>query len=72
MIGEFLWYKVEIPVQSYDAYPPGEVTDLAVMLVNDTATNITIGLQWTAPGDELDAGTGKFSPLTSRNRIFKV
>uniref|UniRef100_A0A0P6FLQ1 Calcium-activated chloride channel regulator 4, 30 kDa form n=1 Tax=Daphnia magna TaxID=35525 RepID=A0A0P6FLQ1_9CRUS len=56
-------FQVEIPVQSYDAYPPGEVTDLAVMLVNDTATNITIGLQWTAPGDELDAGTVAYYEL---------
>ncbi|KAI9559825.1 hypothetical protein GHT06_013832 [Daphnia sinensis] len=50
-------FQVEIPVSSYDAYPPGEVTDLSVMLVNDTATNVTIELKWTAPGDELDMGT---------------
>ncbi len=28
------------------------------MLVNDTATNISIALKWTAPGDDLDSGTG--------------
>jgi hypothetical protein len=49
---------VEIPASSFDSYPPGEVTDLSVVLVNDTATNISIALKWTAPGDELDTGTG--------------
>lgn len=29
------------------------------MLVNDTATNVSIALKWTAPGDDLDEGTGK-------------
>jgi calcium-activated chloride channel regulator 4 len=49
---------VEIPVSSDDSYPPAEVTDLSIMVVNDTATNISIALKWTAPGDDLDVGTG--------------
>lgn len=28
------------------------------MLVNDTARNVSIALKWTAPGDDLDEGTG--------------
>lgn len=51
---------MEIPVSNYDSYPPGRVTDLSVVVVNDTAANISIVLKWTAPGDDLDEGTGKF------------
>lgn len=47
-------------MSSYDAYPPGDVRDLSVTLVNDTVTNVTVELKWTAPGDELDTGTGKY------------
>ncbi|KAK4030134.1 Uncharacterized protein APZ42_033003 [Daphnia magna] len=50
-------FQVGIPVSSYDAYPPGDVRDLSVTLVNDTVTNVTVELKWTAPGDELDTGT---------------
>ncbi|XP_057365305.1 calcium-activated chloride channel regulator 4-like [Daphnia carinata] len=56
-------FQVEMPVPSYDAYPPGEVRDLSVMLVNETQTNITIELKWTAPGDELDTGTVAYYEL---------
>ncbi|XP_057365310.1 calcium-activated chloride channel regulator 4-like [Daphnia carinata] len=56
-------FQVEIPVQSDDAYPPGEVRDLSVMLLNETEKNITIELKWTAPGDELDAGTVAYYEL---------
>ena len=49
---------MDIPVSGNDSYPPGEVTDLSLVLVNDTVTNISIALKWTAPGDELDSGTG--------------
>ena len=51
---------MEIPVSNYDSYPPGRVTDLSVVVVNDTAANISIVLKWTAPGDDLDEGTGNF------------
>ncbi|KAI9559824.1 hypothetical protein GHT06_013831 [Daphnia sinensis] len=50
-------FQVGTPVSSYDAYPPGNVRDLSVTLVNDTVTNVTVELKWTAPGDELDTGT---------------
>ena len=51
-----------MPVSSEDAYPPGTVTDLAVTVIDQPVINgginITIHLKWTAPGDELDTGTG--------------
>jgi len=53
--------QVDIPVSSQDAYPPGTVTDLAVSIIGQTEVNgmnITVQLKWTAPGDELDTGTG--------------
>ena len=57
-----LLLQVDVPVSSEDAYPPGAVTDLAVTVidqpVNNGGINITIHLKWTAPGDELDTGTG--------------
>lgn len=56
-----LLIQVDIPVSSTDAYPPGTVTDLAVSIIGQSAVNgmnITIQLKWTAPGDELDTGTG--------------
>ena len=42
-----------------DVYPPAQVTDLTVSLVNYSDSNVSIATQWTAPGDELDSGTGK-------------
>ncbi len=49
---------MEIPVSSNDSYPPCEVTDLSITVDNDTATNVSITLKWTAPGDDLDEGIG--------------
>jgi hypothetical protein len=49
---------VEIPVSGNDSYPPCEVRDLSITVDNDTATNVSITLKWTAPGDDLDEGIG--------------
>lgn len=49
---------MEVPVSKYDAYPPGDVRDLSVSLIDQTATNVSIELKWTAPGDEIDWGFG--------------
>ena len=54
--------QVDVAVSNEDAYPPGAVTDLAVTVISQPVVNggvnITIQLKWTAPGDELDTGTG--------------
>ena len=68
---------MKIPASSLDSYPPGEVTDLSVMLVNDTARNVSIALKWTAPGDDLDEGTGttlttNFKIITSKIRYTHI
>lgn len=52
---------MDVPVSSDDAYPPGQVTDLTVMVTDrlEDSENVSITLTWTAPGDELDLGTVK-------------
>ncbi|XP_057365331.1 calcium-activated chloride channel regulator 4-like [Daphnia carinata] len=50
-------FQVEIPVSSYDAYPPSEIRDLSVTLVDETEGHIMMDMKWTAPGDDLDYGT---------------
>ncbi len=39
-------------------YPPARVSDLRVLSVSDTATTVTVTLQWTAVGAQLDVGQG--------------
>lgn len=51
---------MDVPVSSKDAYPPGDITDLSVLFLQQTETNVSVQLTWTAPGDELDVGTGIF------------
>ena len=54
------------PVPVGDAYPPSDVRDLSVVLVNFTSSeNVTFELKWTAPGDDLDIGTGKIQNFNS-------
>ncbi|XP_046655991.1 calcium-activated chloride channel regulator 4-like isoform X2 [Daphnia pulicaria] len=65
-------FQVEIPVNSNDSYPPAEVTDLSIMVVNDTATNISIALKWTAPGDDLDSGTASYYELKYSDVVADV
>ena len=68
-----LLLQVDIPVSSQDAYPPGTVTDLAVSIIGQTEVNgmnITVQLKWTAPGDELDTGTGSDYFLKNRLQMF--
>jgi hypothetical protein len=62
---------VGIPVSSDDSYPPAKVTDLSVMVVNDTTKNISIALKWTAPGDDLDSGTGLIILINLCNSYIK-
>lgn len=42
-----------------DAYPPNRITDLFAEQVNLTDKGSGIRLTFTAPGDDLDSGTGK-------------
>lgn len=55
--------QIEYPVPADDAYPPGDVTDLSALLISETGTEVSIQLTWTAPGDELDSGTGTISVI---------
>lgn len=43
----------EVPPAGEDVYPPCRITDFAAAMENDT-----VMLSWTAPGDDLDEGTG--------------
>ncbi len=61
---------MEVPVSKYDAYPPGDVRDLSVSLVDQTATNVSIELKWTAPGDEIDWGFGMYTKLVCSICLF--
>ncbi|EFX71592.1 hypothetical protein DAPPUDRAFT_326968 [Daphnia pulex] len=65
-------FQVEIPVSSDDSYPPAKVTDLSVMVVKDTAANISIALKWTAPGDDLDSGTVSYYQLKYSDVVTDV
>ena len=40
-----------------DILPPGQVTDL--MLLERSRADNTVTVSWTAPGADLDQGTGK-------------
>lgn len=51
--------QVDIPVPMGDAYPPGGIRDLSVVMVHRNSNIVSIQMQWTAPGDELDYGIGK-------------
>ena len=53
-------FKVEKAVSAGQVYPPGRVTDLMITVVNATDTSITV--RWTAPGSQLDSGTGTTLP----------
>lgn len=50
-------FQVEKPVekQTY-SYPPNRVTDLKVVAME--VENSAVTIEWTAPGQELDSGTG--------------
>ena len=44
------------PAANRDVYPPGRVTDLKLAAMQIDKLAMTI--EWTAPGDDLDTGTG--------------
>ena len=50
--------QVDIPVSKEDAYPPGPITDLTVVSMNQVENDTYIQLLWTAPGDDMDTGKG--------------
>ena len=44
-----------------DVYPPSKVLDLAVVDIFDNQTRVpSVTINFTAPGDDLDSGTGNF------------
>ena len=45
--------------------PPGQVTDLVLM--KRFRANHTVTIQWTAPGADLDQGTGKETEIHTYN-----
>jgi hypothetical protein len=49
-------FQVEKPLTPSYSYPPSRVTDLKVVATEVDSTSLTI--EWTAPGQELDNGTG--------------
>ena len=51
-----LVFQIEKAMPSGDGYPPGRVVDLSILAMD--ADKMTVSIQWTAPGDELDSGTG--------------
>ena len=60
---------MEKPLTRAINYPPGRVTDLKVVAVQFNKMSVTI--EWTAPGEQLDQGTGKiFSFLLDCPKIF--
>ena len=65
----FFYIKIENPVSLYDAYPPAQVIDLLVTLVNSSDSNVSIAAQWTAPGDDLDFGSGTLNHKILGTRI---
>jgi len=50
---------VENALPAGDAYPPSRVTDLKVASLQ--VNQMTMSIEWTAPGDDLDQGTGLIS-----------
>lgn len=53
------YFKVEQALpRNTDVYPPNRVTDLRVVAMQIDEMILTI--EWTAPGDDLDIGKGKF------------
>ena len=55
--------KANKTVSRVDPYPPGRVVDLKVIAIE--VYNMTVTLQWTAPGDDLDSGKGEALHQTS-------
>ena len=51
--------KVVVPAPVQDPYPPARVLDVIVADIDSVSGNFS--LQFTAPGDDLDQGTGKIS-----------
>ena len=41
-----------------DVYPPSQVRDLKVVSIN--VNQMTLTIEWTATGDDLDKGTGAY------------
>ena len=42
-----------------DVYPPSKVLDLSIVdLRDDNKTEVTVTINFTAPGDDLDTGKG--------------
>lgn len=52
---------VEVPAQN--SFPPNEVRDLRAESLDPS----TLSLTWTAPGDDLDSGTGVVYNFTKTN-----
>lgn len=52
-----------------DLYPPCKIRDLDATLTNN-GDNVL--LSWTAPGDDLDSGTGKCENSTSSRNFWIV
>lgn len=48
-----------VPAPVQDPYPPGRVLDVIVADIDSVSGNFS--LQFTAPGDDLDQGTGIIS-----------
>ena len=46
-----------VPPAGSKSYPPGQVTDLSILTVDLSGKVVT--LTWTAPGAELDKGSGR-------------
>lgn len=63
---------METPVSNGDAYPPGNVKDLSAMLVDETGMDVSVHLRWTAPGDELDSGTGTHMAFSLERPTFFI
>ena len=53
---KFLFQVEKAPPANRDVYAPSRVTDLKVTAMKLDVMTMTI--QWTAPGDDYDAGTG--------------
>lgn len=57
---------VEVPVQ--DVFPPNDVRDLIATPVD---TN-TLSLTWTAPGEDLDSGTGVVNYIITTKYLTEI
>lgn len=57
---------MELPLK--ETFPPSRVTDLKVVAMQVDQMSVTI--QWTAPGQELDNGTG--NPLLSDVALYHI